>query len=202
MRYLPTMAGRRTVAATLLLTVCASGLVAGCDGDSDATPPPSTTPSSTATTTPSATPSATTKPSPPVIPPAATTGLTVTAAQAFAEFYMAAFDYAEATGDTSLMRRWAYPGCLACDVAAKSIEKTYKAGGSTTGDVSMHLNATSVRLVGKDTAIVLMAGRQGASVSRDTATAKPTTFPAHQNTWKVALGAYGGHWTMFGMVEK
>lgn len=202
MRPLPTMPARRTAAATLVLMACASGLAAGCDGTSGATPPPSTTPPSStpATTTPSATP--TPKPSPPVIPAAATKGLTVTAAQAFAEFYMAAFDYAEATGDTTLMRKWAYPGCLACGVAAKSIEKMYGGGGSTTGDVGMHLNATNVRLVGDDTAIVMMAGRQGVSVSRDTATAKPATFPAHQNKWEVALGAHGGHWTMFGMVEK
>jgi len=170
------MPARRTVTAVLMLTACMSCLTTGCDGKSDATPPPSTTPpsSTAATPTPSATP--TPKPSPPVMPAAATKGLTVTAAQAFAEFYMAAFDYAEATGDTSLMRKWAYPGCVSCAAGAKGIERTYRAGGSTTGDVGMHLKAISARLVGNDTAVVILTGRQGVSVARDSASASPLLF--------------------------
>lgn len=134
------------LAALLLLTTT----TAACN-NSDATPPP-TPPPTTETSTPAATrppspiPTPTPRPKPPAIPPAASSGLTITAAESFARFYLAALDYTRATGDPAQLRKWANAKCLACHDLARTYEKQYKDGGSVTGDNTFEITkVTKVR---------------------------------------------------------
>lgn len=190
-----------------LSVIAALGIVmplAACNGDPESTTPPSTSGSRSASPTPSATtPSTTPKPTPPPIPPAAINGLTVTSAEAFARFYLAAIDYAEETGDATLMRRYADRACTACSAIAKGHETTYKAGGAVTGDFqTRNIRATSVRLAGADTAALSVSGAEGLSQWRKSASADPISYPPHRVAWDLVLAAVGGHWTMFAMVRK
>ncbi len=178
--------------------------LAACDNDDPGTAPPPTPVQPTATPTPSTpTPSVSPKPTPPAIPPAATTGLTVTSAEAFARFYLAAIDYAEGTGDAGLIRRYADRACTACSAIATGHEQTYKSGGAVTGDFyTQNIRASSARLAGSDTAALTVTGSEGSSQWRKSATAEPIKYPPHRVVWDLVLAASGGHWTMFAMVRK
>src|SRR5262245_17283876 len=126
---------QRDLLAALLTSVVLAVSLSSCNEDLVATPS-SPTPSTlvaTATPTPTPTPTQSSKPAPPTIPPAATSGLTVTSAGAFARFYLAATDHLVATGDATLVRRWALPQCVACRAFADEYEKIYQAGGGITG---------------------------------------------------------------------
>lgn len=169
-----------------------------------ATSPPTTAPASStpaSTPTPTATPSP--RPKPPVAPPAATSGLTITAAESFARFYLAALDYTRATGDATLLRKWADKSCIACRQLANGYEAQYKAGGSQTGDYVFKVTRVSkARVVGDDTAEIVLSGRQGRHVDVAKSGAKPTVFPGGPATWQLVLAASGHHWTMFEMARK
>lgn len=186
-RHLPAV----VAAACLLLTAAA------CNGDPDAqnSPTPSSPPSPTSTPTP-------TKPraTPPTIPAAARSGLTVTSAEAFAKFYIAALDYAIATGDAGPMRQWAYKTCRTCRDYAKTYEQTYKSGGTVTGQLGTTITRVAeARLIKNDTAAVLLHAREGSTTWHKSAGAKPTTFPGGDIKWDLTLADTGGHWTMFEM---
>jgi len=153
---------------------------------------------STPTTAPS-----TPKPAPPTVPPSATTGLTVRSAEAFARFYLAASDYAEATGDATLMRTWAYPSCKSCQTYAQASEQTYRNGGAFTGDLGTKITAVKeVRLIRKDTAAILISATVGHTAWRPKAGAPPTPFAGGPVVWDITLAAASGHWTMFEMELK
>lgn len=191
-RRLATVIG---TAAACLLTVTA------CDG-SEATPPPSPTTSSSSTppsTTPS-TPTTTPKPPPPTMPPAASAGFTVSSAEAFARFYLAAREHAALTGDTTLMRKWAGKTCSLCTALASSYDKQYKDGGSITGDVHFKVSrVVRARLTGTNLAEVVLTGRVGRFVDVDTATAQPSVYPGGISTFRFALTRSDGHWLVYGM---
>jgi hypothetical protein len=184
-----------------LSALAAAGLLLSLAACDDGDPQASSTPSSASTTpTPSATP---TEPAPPVIPPAALNGLTVTSAEAFARFYLAATDYAAATGDVSLMRTHAYSSCATCSAIAKTYEDTYKSGGSVTGDVRVTVLAIQdVRLIRTDTAAVLIRAREGKQTWIKRAGAAPSVLPGSTYTWDITLAATDNRWTMFEMELK
>jgi hypothetical protein len=178
-----------------LLAALTTLTLSACHSDPDSTPPPSTPPTSPPTTPTSST---TPKPPPPTIPPAATAGLTVTSAEAFARFYLAATDHLSATGDGRLVRRWALPTCSACRGLADAYEKTYRSGGAISGSTRTQVTRVlSVDLVGTDRAKVVFNAKIGASVLRPSATASPTPLSGGDQRWEFYLGSQGGHWMTY-----
>jgi hypothetical protein len=178
-----------------LLAALAALTLSACHSDPDSTAPPSTPP-----TTPPTTPTSSTTPKlpPPTIPSAATAGLTVTSAEAFARFYLAATDHLVATGDADLVRRWALPGCVACRAFANEYEKTYRSGGGITGSTQTQVTRVlSVELAGKDRAKVVFDTKIGPSVMRTSATASPEKLSGGDERWEFYLSSKAGHWLIF-----
>jgi hypothetical protein len=180
---------------TLTPTACDRGSSSGTDS-----PTASSSPTRSATPSPV---SQTPKEAPPSVPTAAITGLTVRSADAFTRFYLAASDYAEATGDATLMRQWAYSTCKSCQVYASTSEQTYRNGGAFTGELGTKVTRIKeVRLIRKDTAAVLVGATVGRTAWRPKAGAAPTPFPGGSVVWDITLAAVNGHWTMFEMELK
>jgi Family of unknown function (DUF6318) len=181
----------RNCALPLLAALTALTLSA-CQSDPDSAPPPSTPPTSPSTPP---TPSTTPKPPPPTIPPAATAGLTVTSAEAFARFYLAALDHLVATGDGQPIRRWSMPTCETCKYLHDSYRKTYTSGGAITGSTHTEIvRVASVDLVGRDRAKVVFNAKVGSSVWKPSATASPTPLAGANQRWDFYLTAQSGHW--------
>lgn len=109
------MRGRHTLAAAAGV-LCL--LVAGCGGNPEPKPPPKAEPS----TSPSA--SAT----PPAMP-AAAKEKTRAGAESAVRHFMTALNYSGTTGDTDALRGAFDAQCTRCEALAKSIDKTYDAGG-------------------------------------------------------------------------
>jgi hypothetical protein len=200
-----TMRNSKPVVATLLAATVAL-TIPGCD-NSDATTPPSTpqtsTPASASPTTTPSTPNTSPKTPPPTIPAAATKGLTVTSAEAFARFYLAAVDYLLATGDAGLVRRWADRGCVACESMASRYSQIYKDGGAISGDFRVKiLQVNEARLIQSDTAAVLIRASEGRQTEVARAGAKPKVLPGGPYTWDLTLAAANGRWAMFEMEQK
>jgi hypothetical protein len=107
---------------TLLTLLCSTGC--GADNADPSSSP--TTPAAPPPTTPPATPQ------PPAPPPIATRP-TKAGAIAFARYYWAVVDFAQATGDTHLLRSIALRTCRACDGGADWIEKIAARGGRIHG---------------------------------------------------------------------
>ena len=194
------------IAATTLLTLT----LPACNNNSDTsiqTPSPPTTslistPTTPTPTTPSA-PTITPKPPPPTIPPAATAGLTVTSAEAFARFYLTALDHLVATGDGSTARRWSDKGCTACNSFLSTYEATYKNGGSVTGDFRTRVvRVDEVRLIRRDTAAILIRASEGRQVWVKKAGERPTVLSGGSLTLDMTLAAANGRWTMYELVMK
>jgi uncharacterized protein DUF6318 len=186
-----------------LAALCLLLPLTSCDNDNPGSTPPATTTPTQSSTPSQSTPTATPKPTPPVIPPAATTGLTVTSAEAFARFYLSAVDYLVASGDSGLVRQWAEKGCASCDALADKYERMYRAGGYVTGSTRTQvLKVSQASLIRNDTAAVLLQVREGAQIERVKAGAKPTPYPAQTYSWDLTLAAAQGHWTMFEMELK
>jgi hypothetical protein len=183
-----------------LLAALAALTLSACHSDPDSTPPPSTPPTTPPTTPTSSTPP---KPPPPNIPPAATAGLTVTSAEAFARFYLAALDHLVATGDGSLLRRWSDKGCTACSALLSTYEATYRNGGSVTGDFRTRIvRVKETRLIRHDTAAVLIKATEGRQLWVKKAGEKPTVLTGGPVTLDTTLSANGGHWMMYELVMK
>jgi len=112
----------RQVVGCLLL-----GALAGCGGDPP-TPPPLTPTTSSTSPTPSST-----EPVEPLLPDAAKEA-TEAGAKTFAEFYWQdVVSYAQATGDTRLLRRLSAATCYPCDGGADAIEDIYARNGVIRG---------------------------------------------------------------------
>jgi hypothetical protein len=175
-----------------LLAALAALTLSACHSDPDSTPPPSTPPTTPPTTPTSSTPP---KPPPPNIPPAATAGLTVTSAEAFARFYLAALDHLVATGDGQPIGRWSMSSCETCKYLRDSYEKTYRSGGAITGSTRTEIaKVASVGLVGRDRAKVVFNAKVGSSVWKPSATASPTPLAGGDQRWDFYLTAQSGHW--------
>jgi hypothetical protein len=110
----------------VLVLVLVGGLLAGCGGGADDPPSAGPSPSSTPTPTASAPPSA------PVLPEAAKAN-TKAGAVAFVKFYVAAFNHAQATGDTKPLIALEGAHCNSCQKVREAIEGTYQAGGHAEG---------------------------------------------------------------------
>ncbi|HZO65757.1 MAG TPA: DUF6318 family protein [Kribbellaceae bacterium] len=194
---------RTSQAMSIVAAVAMLTLLTACDGDPESMPPPSSSTSPSSTPLSSATPSTTPKPTAPTVPPAATNGLTVTSAEAFARFYLQVLDHLEGTGDASLMRRWADPSCKSCRLLASTFEDVYKKGGAVTGDYqTVDVKVSEARLSGADTAFVRLSGSEGTSYWRKSSGSAPSTFAPHEVRWELTLAALEGHWAMFAMVKK
>jgi len=113
------------VRARLVVGCVLLAALAGCGGDPPA-PPPFTPATSSTSPTP-------TGPVEPVLPEAATEP-TEAGAKAFAEFYWQdVVSYAQATGDTRLLRRLSAVTCYQCDAGADALEDIYERGGAIRG---------------------------------------------------------------------
>jgi hypothetical protein len=182
-----------------LSALAATGLLLSLAACDDGDPQASSTPPTVSTMlTPSATP---TRPAPPTIPPAALQGLTVTSAEAFARFYIAALDHAEATGDVGPVRAYAGPTCITCRSTADTLERTYRSGGRITGQLGTTITKVSdVRLVGSDKSKVVLRGTHGATNWRPSTGAAATPLPGSRNQrWDMYLLAKAGRWTIYTM---
>lgn len=196
---------RQLAIGLTLLAVALTSCNSKDDNATTETPPttPPTTASSATTPSSPSIPPTQPKPPPPTIPPAATAGLTVTSAEAFARFYLTASDYMVATGNGDLVRQWADKACVACTGLATKYARVYRDGGSVVGDTTTRvLQLSSVRLIGDDTAAVLIKAREGRQTETVRAGAKPTTYPGDTFSWNFTLAASGGHWTMYSMELK
>ena len=181
-------------AACLLLTATA------CDGDPD---PQGSTPTSTPPSTPTPTPSKTGV-APPTMPPAARGGFNVTSAEAFARFYVAAIDYAQATGDVRLMQQWQDPKrCVNCKSIATTYAQTYRNGGTVAGQLGTKIvQTTEARLIDDDIAVVKFKTHSGRTSWRKTAQSKPINLPGGAGDWEFALQIISGRWMMSEVVIK
>jgi hypothetical protein len=102
-------------------------LLAGCGSTSAADPLPTTSP----------TPSTTT-PAVPTLPKAAKQN-TKAGAFAFAKHYIDLVNYAQATGDTKVLKAIEAPGCGSCRASRKALESLFGHGGRIVG------GSTSIR---------------------------------------------------------
>ena len=192
----------RKLATTLLLALS----LTACNNDSNATPSPSPQPTSPqpSPTTPTAPPPPPPPPPPhphpppPTIPPAATAGLTVTSAEAFARFYLATTDHLSATGDATAARRWASPGCAACKALISSYEQTYQAGGALRGNTRTRVTRViSVELPTRDKAKVIFSAQAGSSLFVPSAGASPTPMAGGSQRWEFYLQAKATRWMTY-----
>ncbi|WP_262852923.1 DUF6318 family protein [Mumia quercus] len=125
--------GTALVAAVALLSVGACTGEEPADGDPSATPRVSATPSATSTPTP-----------PPL--PAEAREHSADGAAAFVEYYIAVFNYAATTGDTTALAAASMSTCSACNGLVKRYEQIYLDGG-TSQDPGWRPTVTSSQLV-------------------------------------------------------
>jgi hypothetical protein len=160
-------------------------VLAGCGGDGKPTSDPAPSPAS-----PSSSPTLTGAPT----MPAAATAHTKAGAIAFVEFYIAAFNHAQATGDTSLLRRLATSDCKSCNDVAAAADMVYDAGGHISGG-RWTISGTEVhRSVGMRWAVDV-AGRLAPSDIYQSPSASPQHAPGgrtltnffvrYDRAWKV-----------------
>lgn len=138
---------RRTLVAACVLPL----LLAGCSDDEPTPQMPDPTPSPSAVET-------DTGPVEPTLPPEAE-GDGKEAAAAFISFFYKTVDYAQATGDTSALRKLGAASCSACKGGADIVERVYRQGGSISGgdhtvDVA---KVTGIRRAGDAASIYYMA---------------------------------------------
>lgn len=131
----------RTVLALVLTGTLLLG--AGCsDEGAEADPQPILPSSSSASPTDEPTPSASPTEAPTM--PAAAEELTRDGAAEFARHWVALFNYAQRTGDTSPLLEVSDPRCVSCSDARDAINEVYESGGSVDG------NGWRVRQAGYD----------------------------------------------------
>jgi hypothetical protein len=118
----------RTVITVFTLV---SVLALGACSDDEPEPKFAPTPSTSAPTSPSTT--AASGPTEPTMP-AAAKGTNAASAEAFVTFYWEMVNYAQATGETSSLRKLGQK-CLTCSRGIDSVEKVYEAGGEIRGGV-------------------------------------------------------------------
>lgn len=99
-------------------------LLTGCGGSPAADPAPSATPSPS-TTTPAV-------PTVPTLPQAAKQN-TKAGALAFARHYIDLVNYAQATGDTKVLKAIEAPGCESCQSSRRYLDSIYSHGGRIVG---------------------------------------------------------------------
>jgi len=162
--------------AALIAGACVIA-VAGCSGESDADPEPTFTPSATAEP-PTASQSAEQPVEP--VPPAEMERDDEVGAKAFAEFYWEVVNYAQATGDTELLKTLEMPLCSACRGVRTWIDGVYEGAGRIVGSEQTVRVSTVValgdskssQLIGYDVEARLTAGpgkvvnRKGQIVAR------------------------------------
>lgn len=178
------------------------GLLASGCGDKDITTPTPLPSAPSNSSTPSVTPSTAQPAGGPSLPTAAK-GITVTSADAFARFYLAAIDHAAGTGNVSLLIKWADKGCLSCNELIQHYSSVYKAGGSLTGDFrSKDARTVSARLNGTKAADISLRFTEGRHTIVPRKGASPTVYPGGPSEWRMALLNQGGQWVMYEMEEK
>jgi hypothetical protein len=122
-------------AAIGVVALLLSFAVAGCDEDDPSgSPPPSSTPSSPDASSPTTATAAAT-PTGPVEPtlPTEAERADKAGAAAFVEFYWDAVNYAQATGDTELLKSLAIESCAGCNGGIEAISEIYRRGGRIVG---------------------------------------------------------------------
>lgn len=115
-----------SVAAISVLALALSA----CGSSEEESPPPAMTP------TPSASPvAASPTPEVPAGPamPAAAREHTEAGAEAFVEYFWEVVNYAQATGDTQILRELSATGCTGCDAGISGVEKVYANAGVILG---------------------------------------------------------------------
>ena len=120
------MRGRHRLAVMSgVLGLLLAPVLSGCDGSAE----PQPLPRPTASLSPS---SASPSPTPPVLL-AAAKEKTKAGADAFVRHWVLALNYAGLSGDTTVLRELALPGCVKCGALADGIDKIYKDGGHLEG---------------------------------------------------------------------
>jgi hypothetical protein len=107
-------------------------------------------------------------------------------------------NYAADTGDIGPLLQASEAGCENCKVYAQIVKKSNAANGLLSGDYHEHVKEVSELIRRPEnqlggSAIVSV----GQYISRDAASANPTTSKATTYKREVALSAQGGHWVMF-----
>ncbi len=134
---------RISVRRFALASVALPLLLAGCNNEPVPKLPDAA--ASTPTTSMSQTPEPA-EPAEPTLPPEAE-GKGRKAAEAFVRYYYDTVNYAQATGDTTLLRSIGSPGCTACTAGADAIDAIYRQGGTIIGgeDTVNRAKATGMR---------------------------------------------------------
>jgi hypothetical protein len=130
--------------------------------------------------------------------PAQAEGLTLSAAEAFLDHYVALLNFTYSTGDTQAVLAVSDKGCVGCKGTADYLKKTNGKNGGLAGDYADHLvnvkeifRGSSGRVGGS--AIV----RSGNYTERSTPTAAPAQKKAHTETWQFTLSPNGNNWVMY-----
>lgn len=191
------MTHRNSTTARLFACVGTAVLVAACSPTSPEAGRPDATSSSVPTTS-ASTPPDTPLPAGPPERPDAAQGLTLSAAEAFVRYYSDLMNYAADTGNTAPMLQASEAGCENCKVYAQIVKKSNAANGLLSGDYHEHVKEVSelIRRPENQLGGSAIVG-VGQYISRDAASANPTTSKATTYKREVALSAQDGHWVMF-----
>ena len=126
------MVGLRGAWVTVVIVLLV-GVLTGCNDDPEPKIADPTDTPSTAVTSPSTSPPTTAPVSTgPVLPDEAAQE-TDAGAEAFVRFFVEAFNYAQATGDTSMLAQSSDEECAACQAYVSSIDEVFANGGSVDG---------------------------------------------------------------------
>lgn len=112
----------------LVLAGALCAALTGCVGGSDAQPTPPATPTPSPTSSPSPTP-----PAGPTLPPAPEPATGKKGAKAFVRYYWDVVNYAQATGDTEVLKTLGVDECDSCNVGIETIENNTVQGAVVTG---------------------------------------------------------------------
>lgn len=183
----------------LALGLSALLLVAGCNGDSDASDEPTETFSPTASSTPTESKSTYTPPEPAKPPKGGwpeDKPATEIPASSVARAWADAYGEAMTTGDTRRMRSISGPSCAQCHDFADDLDGLYAAGGGVEMRSTPYkvLEVEFVRAAGPTAVILEMRIRVSAGTRHPGGGAEPIDFDAATERWTMIMAVRNDHW--------